>query len=128
MAYTPPAEGSEPTVGHMVPLKVLLGTAAALLVLTWATVAVYSFDLGPLNIWIALGIAFVKASLVCMFFMHLYYDRPFNAYVLIGSLLFVALFLALTMTDSLSYKSLKQEGWDAPKKVVEVEARATPAQ
>lgn len=97
----PPA--AHPAVGHLVGVPILLGTCLSLLVLTWLTVAAYQVNLGALNIWIALGIATLKSALVCMYFMHLRYDRPFNSIVLVTTLLFVLLFIGFAMTDSLAY-------------------------
>lgn len=89
--------------------KILFATGAALLVLTVITVMAAKIDfsqldLNELNIFVALAIAVVKASLVCMFFMHLRWDRPFNAFVLVGSLALVALFIGFAMTDTSEYK------------------------
>jgi cytochrome c oxidase subunit 4 len=91
-------------VGHIVPPKILIATAAALLVLTVITVWIAQFDFGAGNIYVALGIAALKASLVVLFFMHLRWDRPFNSIVFVGSLFLVALFITFAMTDSLEYK------------------------
>ena len=88
---------------HVVPIKVLLSVFAALMVLTVATVAVRQIDLGPYNIWLALVIAVVKAVLVCLWFMHLKYDRPFHGLVLIASFVFVILFIGFALTDSGQY-------------------------
>jgi cytochrome c oxidase subunit 4 len=85
---------------HVMPLRVLFGVFFALLVLTVLTVAVTWVDLGSFNLLIALGVAVVKASLVALYFMHLRYDKPFNALVLIGTLLFVALFIAFALLDT----------------------------
>jgi cytochrome c oxidase subunit 4 len=57
-----------------VPLPVLFGVLSTLLAMTFVTVAVSWHNFGRLNIWIALGIAVFKASLVLLFFMHLKYD------------------------------------------------------
>jgi cytochrome c oxidase subunit IV len=106
------AGATEPTVshgaavGHIVPARVLIGVWGTLLVLTAATVAVTWKDFGPaVNLWIALGIATVKASLVLLYFMHLRYDRPVNAIVFIFALFFVALFIGGALTDSQHYQS-----------------------
>ena len=90
-------------VGHVVPLPILGGVIAALMVLTWATVFVTNFDLGSLNIFIALGIAVVKGALVVLFFMHLRWDAPINGIVLISSLLLVFLFVGFALMDSAAY-------------------------
>ena len=83
--------------------KLLFGVLACLLVLTYVTVAVRNFDFGAWNLWIALAVATVKASLVALYFMHLRWDKPINATVLIGSLALVALFVAIALTDSAQY-------------------------
>ena len=106
MAHLP-----HPRVGHVVPLRVLFGVLAALLVMTYVTVAVSGYDFGRYNLWVALGIALVKASLVLLFFMHLKYDKPFNAIVIITSLAFVALFIAGAMTDATQYAPRKIPGY-----------------
>jgi cytochrome c oxidase subunit 4 len=92
------------SVGHIVPLRILFAIWIALLILTAATVAVADVDLGPANLWVAVGIATVKASLVALFFMHLKYDHPFHAIILIAALLFVTLFIGIAMMDSGQYQ------------------------
>ena len=89
---------------HVVPLKILAAVFAALLFLTFVTVAVTWVDLGPLNIIVALGIATLKAVLVALFFMHLKYDRPFNSVVLVGTIFFVILFISIALLDTLEYR------------------------
>jgi len=42
--------------------------------------------------------------MVALFFMHLRWDRPINAVIFIGTLLFVALFVGITLTDTGSYQ------------------------
>ena len=101
--YTPPPAGAQPSVGHEVPWPLLAIVAAALLILTWITVTVASVNLGEFNLWVALIIATVKASLVCLYFMHLRYDRAFNKVAWLSALAFVALFIGLTLTDAVSY-------------------------
>ena len=91
-------------VGHVAPLRALVGTGIVLLILTWITVATAAVDLGEANIFIALGIAAIKASFVALFFMHLRWDRPFNGIVFCASIAFVALFLAFAITDSREYQ------------------------
>ncbi len=110
MSYSPsvdplspsPVDGAEP-IAHIVPAPVLLGVFAALMVLTLATVAATWVDLGVWNLWIALVIATVKASLVALFFMHLRYDNPFYALIFVTALVFLGLFLSLTLLDTLQY-------------------------
>lgn len=95
---TPPAP--QPAVGHVVPLRLLAGVFAALVLLTVVTVAVTYVDLGPLSIWVALGIAVFKAALVALYFMHLRWDSPYHGMVLIAALFFVILFIGITILDT----------------------------
>jgi cytochrome c oxidase subunit 4 len=93
-----------PHVGHHVPVWILVAVLIVLLVLTVVTVAATLVNLGSLNLWIALIIATIKATLVALFFMHLAYDKPFNAIVLVGTLCFVALFIGLALLDVFQYR------------------------
>ena len=93
-----------PARPHVVPLRVLLAVWGALMVLTILTVAATEIDLGAFNLFIALGIATAKASLILLYFMHLRYDKPFNAVVFICALLFVAVFISLALLDTTQYQ------------------------
>ena len=64
---------------HVMSIPALLATGGALMVLTVFTVTVTSFDFGyTANLVVAMAIATVKAIIVCLFFMHLLYDKKFN--------------------------------------------------
>jgi cytochrome c oxidase subunit 4 len=91
-------------LSHVVPMKVLAAVFVTLLALTALTVAAAGVDLGNLNLYVALLIAGVKASLVVLYFMHLRYDRPFLLVVFIGCLGFVVLFISLVLTDAAAYR------------------------
>jgi len=98
-------EGEDhPLVGHVVPLWLLLGVGAALIFLTVVTVAVTYVDLGRFNLFVALVIAGIKALMVCLYFMHLRWDRIFNGFIFMGAVVFVILFIGFAMMDSLSYQ------------------------
>ena len=86
------------------PRWILLAVWAALLVLTAVTVAAVQVDLGRLNLWIALVIATGKGTLVALYFMHLLYDKPFHAVLLVSALLFVTLFAGLALMDTIAYQ------------------------
>ena len=88
-------------VPHILPLQTYLGVGSALLVLTAVTVWVAHFDLGPINLLVAMTIAAVKASLVALFFMHLKYDNKLYAVIFLTALLFLAAFIVFTMFDTL---------------------------
>lgn len=94
----------ETPAGHIVPFRVLAGVWGALLVLTVLTVAATLVDLGSFNLWLALGIATLKASLVILYFMHMRYDRPFHAIVFVSALLFLTLFVSVSLLDSHAYE------------------------
>lgn len=89
---------------HVVPTKVLVGVWAVLVLLTWLTVSATKVNLGPLNIYIALGIAVVKSAFVALYFMHLRYDRPFHAVAFVVALLFVFLFITFALLDTSQYR------------------------
>jgi len=89
---------------HPMPIWMLLAVFFALLFLTGLTVFQSQFDLGNAEIWMSLTIATIKAALVILFFMHLLWDKPLNAIVILGSLIFVALFLGFTLMDAEAYR------------------------
>ncbi|MES1183029.1 MAG: cytochrome C oxidase subunit IV family protein [Myxococcales bacterium] len=104
------AHGADHGLAHTMPLPLLFGVLGALLALTVATVAVTSFDLGAQgNLIVAMAIATVKAALVCVFFMHLLWDKKFNAVLFLTSVLFLILFLSMTTTDRGEYQHLVDE-------------------
>ena len=99
------SSGHGDEISHVTPVRLLIGVWAALMVLTVVTVAVTSIDLGSrVNLIIAMAIATVKAGLVVTYFMHLRWDRPFNTLVFLGSLLFVSLFISMTLFDKSEYE------------------------
>ncbi len=85
---------------HITSTKMYLGILGALLVLTGLTVAAYNVRLGDWNLFVAVLIASVKATLVCTFFMHLKYDNPFNVVILVGTLVFVGIFFGYIINDT----------------------------
>ena len=86
---------------HIIPLRTYLLTAAALMVLTAVTVGVSFIPLGGWNAVVAVGIASVKALLVAFIFMHLWYDKKIYLIIFSVALLFLTVFIALTMFDTL---------------------------
>lgn len=89
---------------HVTSLRLLASVLAMLLLLTVLTVAVTWVDLGDLNIWIALLIAVVKAVLVALYFMHLRWDAPFNALSFAAAVVFLALFIGISLMDTAEYQ------------------------
>jgi cytochrome c oxidase subunit 4 len=88
------------------PVRMLWLVWGSLMFLTIVTVAVTSIDLGSrFNLIIAMGIATIKAGLVATYFMHLRWDRPFHTLVFLGSILFVSLFISMTLLDKSEYEA-----------------------
>jgi cytochrome c oxidase subunit IV len=73
---------------------------AALMLFTGLTVTAANLKLGALTIIVCLGIAAVKAALVLLFFMHLYYEKKLMIKLLIPIVLItLAIFIGLTYSD-----------------------------
>jgi cytochrome c oxidase subunit 4 len=89
---------------HVLPPSVLLGTAGALIAFTVITVVTAQYDLGRLNIVVALGIASVKAALVALFFMHLKYQQRFLTVVIGSAVAFAVLLVTLVVFDTTQYQ------------------------
>jgi cytochrome c oxidase subunit 4 len=73
-----------------------------LLFCTYLTVQMAFLDLGPLNTVVALAIAVFKATLVVLFFMHVRQSSRLTWAVVIGSLFWFGILVALTMGDYLT--------------------------
>lgn len=92
-------------LSHVASAKVLLGTFGALMVLTVLTVLATKVDLGSsMNLFLAMVVATVKATLVCMFFMHLKYDKVLHTVAFVSALLFALLFVCFALMDSSEYQ------------------------
>lgn len=87
---------------HISTDKTLLGVFGALMILTVLTVGVHYVHIpGAWSIVVAMGIALAKATLVALFFMHLYWDEQFNTLLLVSSVAFFVLLVAFTLLDTL---------------------------
>jgi cytochrome c oxidase subunit 4 len=91
---------------HITSVPALLATFCALIFLTVLTVVLSGppFDFGEFDMAVTLTIATAKAALVALIFMQLLHDKLFNSVILVGSLLFVALFMGFAVMDSLQYQ------------------------
>jgi cytochrome c oxidase subunit 4 len=87
---------------HVIPTRVYYTIFAILMVCTGLTVWIAFLDLGPLNPIAALGIAVFKATLVVLFFMHVKYSTTLTWAVVLGSVFWFGILLALTMGDYLT--------------------------
>lgn len=95
--------------GHISPLSTYFKVGAALFILTIVTVAVSRFDFGPWNLVVAMLIASTKAVLVALFFMHLYYDNKIYGAMFSASLVFLSIFIILTMFDTMGRGDISPE-------------------
>ena len=87
---------------HVTSIKVYLAIFFALMVLTAVTVGVAFVDLGAFSDVVALAIAVFKASLVVLFFMHVRYSRPMTKLTIVASFFWLAILIALTLSDYLT--------------------------
>lgn len=83
----------------IVPRRIYYRVAAALFVLFVLTVAVAYVDFGPLNIYIAVSIAVVKATLVVLYFMHVRYHTRLTWIFASAGFLWLIILFALTLAD-----------------------------
>jgi caa(3)-type oxidase subunit IV len=103
---------------HILSDSTAFKTWMALLFLTFITVAVAQIDLGALNFAVAMLVASVKASIVCMFFMGLKYDHKENTVIFTTSLIFTTIFMILTFGDLLTRGDVYVKGSIIPEGMV----------
>jgi cytochrome c oxidase subunit 4 len=87
---------------YVVPTRTYYLIFLVLMICTALTVGIAFIDLGPLNAVAALTIAVVKATLVILFFMHVKYSTRLTWAVVVGSVFWLGILLALTMSDYLT--------------------------
>jgi cytochrome c oxidase subunit IV len=84
---------------HIVSPKVYIVIFASLMLGTGITVWAAFQNFKQFNIVIALVIATIKASLVVLYFMHARYSPKRTQLVIVCSVFWLAIMLALTLTD-----------------------------
>jgi cytochrome c oxidase subunit 4 len=94
---------------HITPVKIYVMIALLLIILTAITVSVSFIDLGAYNVTVALVIASVKALLVAFIFMHLLYDNKIYLVIFSMALIFLTIFITLTMFDTTTRGSIYEE-------------------
>ena len=95
--------GDHASFAHPAPVKLLLGVFFALVILTVLTLLLAG-NMGPFGFVVAMLLATLKASLVMLFFMHMFWDKGFNVLFFLSSTLFASLFIAVTLLDTGAYK------------------------
>lgn len=119
-----PVENPHEDVHHVSPVWEFTAVFVALLFLTILTYLVSFAGLGPWSLPVAMVIAFMKGSLVVLFFMHLFYEDRFYGFVFSVTLLFVGIFFTFTLFDMNTGDILNAEGGIDYKKQVEDSAEA----
>jgi cytochrome c oxidase subunit 4 len=87
---------------HIIPKRTYYVIYVVLLICTYLTWQVAYFDLGPWNTVAALAIAVFKATIVVLFFMHVFYSTRLTWAVVVGSIFWLGILLALTFSDYLT--------------------------
>ena len=90
---------------HVIPPRTYLMVFAALIALTVVTIALDllaragHLSLGHFQTPVVLGIATVKAAMVILFFMHVWYSTRLTWVVALSSLLWLGILITYTLTD-----------------------------
>jgi cytochrome c oxidase subunit IV len=89
-------EHAHPTVKLYVMIIIIL------MALTCATWAIAFVDLGPGNPVVALTIAVIKAVLVILFFMHVYYSSKLTKVTVVAGFFWLMILITLSLSDYIS--------------------------
>ncbi len=84
---------------HIISYRTLFLVLLALLALTGITVGASYVDLGKLNVWVALGIASIKGSLVLLIFMHMKCEGRALVVSFLTTIIFLAIMIGFTFWD-----------------------------
>jgi cytochrome c oxidase subunit 4 len=87
---------------HITSVRAYIMVFVALWFFTGLTVAAAYANLGVFNTPVALGIAIVKATLVVLVFMHVWYSPRLTKLVAGGALLWLLILLFITLADYVS--------------------------
>jgi cytochrome c oxidase subunit IV len=87
---------------HIVSVKTNLVVFVLLLLLLLATVGAAFLPLADWHLPVALGFATIKAILIGLFFMHVYYRHKLTWIVSLASLLWLGILIVLTLSDYLA--------------------------
>ena len=87
---------------YIVPRQTYYIVFVALLTLTATTVGVTYIEMGRFNLIVALLIAFVKATLVVLFFMNVKTSSPLTKLFVIAGIFWMFIMILLTFSDYVS--------------------------
>jgi len=106
---------------HIIEPYVYYRVFGILFLLFFATIAVAFFDLSkmtnwpPANIVIALIIAFVKAAVIVLYFMHVKYASRLTQIFVVSGMLWLIIMFTFTFADYFSRDWIPQPGsWTVP--------------
>ena len=86
---------------HIVPYRTFLMVLLALLVFTFISIGVTSYNLGPLTVVAALVLASAKTFLVLSYFMHLKFDVRMFAILVTAVIVLIGVVIFVTFLDYL---------------------------
>lgn len=98
MAQPTHAEGAQATVSR----KTYYLVTAALMVLLVLTVGAYYVPLGAFSLPVALAVAFSKAAIIVLFFMHVRYSSRLTMVVSTVGIFFLCILFLFTFSDYLT--------------------------
>jgi cytochrome c oxidase subunit 4 len=87
------------STAHVTPVRTYVTTFVALIILTGLTYLAAIHDFGMMNTPIALAIAFVKASLVVMFFMGLRFNTPLTKVTAVAGFFWLIIMFGIILSD-----------------------------
>jgi cytochrome c oxidase subunit 4 len=87
---------------HVVSVRTYLVIFTTLMVLTGVTTAVGFVDLGVMNVVLMLLIAFTKATLVILYFMHVRFSSPLTKCFAAAGFAWLSILIGLTLSDVLT--------------------------
>jgi cytochrome c oxidase subunit 4 len=90
----------------IIPVRIYLIVWASLLILLGITVGVSFIHLGWFNPFAAVTIAFTKAVIIVLYFMHVRYSSKLVWVVAGASVLWLGILFTITLTDYLSRSTL----------------------
>jgi cytochrome c oxidase subunit 4 len=86
---------------HIVPFRTFLLVLAALLVLTFASIGITNYELGPFTVVAALLLASIKTIFVLVYFMHLKFDVKMFGILVAAVLILIGVVIFITFLDYL---------------------------
>ncbi len=94
-----------PAKTHVIPLPMLFAVWVFLCGLAVVSTLVAAANIGSMNVLVEMIIASVMSIVAALYFMHLLYDNPFNIAAMLLTLIFITLFISLSLTDTTDYRS-----------------------